>query len=54
MLRRALDGVVPPAAFGATGIPDTARAEELALDQWAALASWELPARPGHEHPVVA
>ena len=54
MLRRALDGVVPLAAFGATGIPDTARAEELALDQWAALASWELPARPGHEHPVVA
>ncbi|MGC8462381.1 MAG: ribosomal RNA small subunit methyltransferase A [Acidimicrobiales bacterium] len=54
MLRRALDGVVPPAAFGATGIPGTARAEELALDQWTALASWELPARPGHEHPVVA
>lgn len=54
MLRRALEGVVPPDAFAGTGIPDSARAEELDLDQWAALASWGLPTRPGHEHPVVA
>ncbi len=54
MLRRALEGVVPPDAFAGTGIPGSARAEELALDQWAALASWGLPTQPGHEHPVVA
>ncbi len=54
MLRRALEGVVPDDAFEGTGIPATARAEELGLDQWTALATWGLPTRPGHGHPVVA
>jgi 16S rRNA (adenine1518-N6/adenine1519-N6)-dimethyltransferase len=40
MLRRSLDGLVAPAAFEATGIEATARAEELALGQWERLASW--------------
>jgi 16S rRNA (adenine1518-N6/adenine1519-N6)-dimethyltransferase len=40
MLRRSLDGVVPPGAFEGTGIPSTARAEELGLEEWGRLASW--------------
>ncbi len=40
MLRTALAGVVAPDAFVASGVPQTARAEELGLDQWCRLASW--------------
>lgn len=43
MLRRSLDGVVAPAAFGATGISATARAEELGLEDWRRLAAWPAP-----------
>ncbi len=43
MLRRSLDGVVAPEAFAATGIPPTARAEELALEAWMRLAAWRAP-----------
>jgi 16S rRNA (adenine1518-N6/adenine1519-N6)-dimethyltransferase len=39
MLRRALAGVVEPGAFEVAGVPPTARAEELGLEQWGALAS---------------
>jgi 16S rRNA (adenine1518-N6/adenine1519-N6)-dimethyltransferase len=39
MLRRALAGVVEPGAFEAAGVAPTARAEELGLEQWGALAS---------------
>ncbi|HLH29316.1 MAG TPA: rRNA adenine dimethyltransferase family protein, partial [Acidimicrobiales bacterium] len=39
MLRRALDGVVPPDAFDAAGVAPTARAEQLSLDDWCRLAS---------------
>ncbi len=41
MLRRALDGVVEPAAFAAAGIAPTARAEEVSLEGWERLAWWE-------------
>ncbi len=51
MLRRALDGVVDPEAYDATGIPATAHAEELGLEAWERLARWtgstESPPRPG-------
>jgi 16S rRNA (adenine1518-N6/adenine1519-N6)-dimethyltransferase len=40
MLRRSLDGLVLPEAFEAVGIRPTARAEELALDEWERLAAW--------------
>ncbi len=40
MLRRSLEGVVAPAAFADTGIPPTARAEELGLPEWRGLAGW--------------
>lgn len=40
MLRRALDGVVDPAAFEAAGVPPTARAEQLGLEAWCRLAAW--------------
>jgi 16S rRNA (adenine1518-N6/adenine1519-N6)-dimethyltransferase len=40
MLRRSLDGVVASDAFEAAGIPSTARAEELGLDEWGRLAGW--------------
>ena len=40
MLRRSLDGVVDPAAFGAAGVAPTARAEELDLAAWERLAAW--------------
>ena len=43
MLRRSLDGLVAPEAFEAVGIPPTARAEELALDEWERLATWQPP-----------
>ncbi len=46
MLRRSLDGVVDRRAFEATGIPPTARAEELSLEAWERLAVWE-PAGTG-------
>jgi 16S rRNA (adenine1518-N6/adenine1519-N6)-dimethyltransferase len=49
MLRRSLETLVRPEAFEATGIPSTARAEELGLDQWKRLAAWrEGPARQAH------
>jgi 16S rRNA (adenine1518-N6/adenine1519-N6)-dimethyltransferase len=38
MLRRALAGVVPPGAFADAGIADTARAEELSVEDWGRLA----------------
>ncbi len=38
MLRRSLSGRVDPAAFDAAGVAPTARAEELALEDWVALA----------------
>jgi 16S rRNA (adenine1518-N6/adenine1519-N6)-dimethyltransferase len=41
MLRRSLDGLVIPEAFEAAGIRPTARAEELALDEWERLAAWQ-------------
>ncbi len=40
MLRRSLDGTVPPEAFEAVGIRPTARAEELSLPEWERLAAW--------------
>jgi 16S rRNA (adenine1518-N6/adenine1519-N6)-dimethyltransferase len=40
MLRRSLDGLVDPDVFEAVGIPSTARAEELSLDEWGRLAAW--------------
>jgi 16S rRNA (adenine1518-N6/adenine1519-N6)-dimethyltransferase len=39
MLRRALAALVPPEAFVTAGVDPTARAEELTLDEWAALAA---------------
>jgi 16S rRNA (adenine1518-N6/adenine1519-N6)-dimethyltransferase len=48
MLRRSLDGLVSPEAFVAMGIPSTARAEELALDEWERLAAW-LPSGVGEK-----
>ena len=47
MLRRSLDGLVLPEAFEAVGIRPTARAEELALDEWERLAAWQ----PGETTP---
>jgi 16S rRNA (adenine1518-N6/adenine1519-N6)-dimethyltransferase len=46
MLRRSLEEVVAPGAYEATGIPSTARAEELSLEAWERLAAWE-PASAG-------
>jgi len=40
MLRRSLEHLVVPAAFEAAGIAPTARAEELALEEWERLAWW--------------
>jgi len=40
MLRTALAGVVAPGAFAAAGVAQTARAEELGLEQWCRLAAW--------------
>ena len=39
MLRRALDGVVPPEAFAAAGVRPEARAEELDVAAWGRLAA---------------
>jgi len=47
MLRRSLDGLVLHEAFEAVGIRPTARAEELALDEWERLAAWQ----PGETAP---
>ena len=38
MLRRSLAGVVAPEAFAEAGVDPTARAEELGVEQWGALA----------------
>jgi len=40
MLRGTLAGVVDPAAFAASDVPETARAEELDVDAWGRLASF--------------
>ena len=40
MLRSSLDGVVDPVAFAAVGVAETARAEELGLEEWGRLAAW--------------
>jgi 16S rRNA (adenine1518-N6/adenine1519-N6)-dimethyltransferase len=48
MLRRSLDGLVAPEAFAAEGIPSTARAEELSLEQWERLAAWRPGLAVGH------
>jgi 16S rRNA (adenine1518-N6/adenine1519-N6)-dimethyltransferase len=40
MLRRALAGVVDPAAFEAAGVAPTARAEELGVEAWGRLAAY--------------
>ncbi len=40
MLRRSLAGVVAADAFGAAGVLPTARAEEIGVEQWGALAGW--------------
>ena len=40
MLRGALAGVVDPASFAAAGVPETARAEELDVDDWGRLAAF--------------
>ncbi len=40
MVRRSLSGLVEPAAFEATGVAPTTRAEQLGLDEWCRLAAW--------------
>jgi len=40
MLRRALAGLVDPAAFAAAGVRPEARAEELDVQAWGRLAAW--------------
>ncbi|MCU4185443.1 16S rRNA (adenine(1518)-N(6)/adenine(1519)-N(6))-dimethyltransferase RsmA [Acidiferrimicrobium sp. IK] len=47
MLRRALAGVASPAAFEAAGIAPTARAEELSVEAWGALAAAIAAGRAG-------
>jgi len=44
MLRRALAAVVPPGTIEAAGVDPTARAEQLTLPEWAALARQAAPA----------
>ena len=44
MLRRSLAAVVPPGAIEAAGVDPTARAEQLTLPEWAALARQAAPA----------
>jgi|TARA_Y100000310_G_scaffold160973_2_gene160853 16S rRNA (adenine1518-N6/adenine1519-N6)-dimethyltransferase len=46
MLRRSLRGLLGEAAIVESGVDPTARAEELGLDQWAALASRVVADRP--------
>ena len=41
MLRGALAGLVDPAAYAAVGVAETARAEELDVDAWGRLASFQ-------------
>jgi 16S rRNA (adenine1518-N6/adenine1519-N6)-dimethyltransferase len=41
MLRRALVDVIDPAAFAAAAVDPAARAEELTIEDWGRLASWE-------------
>jgi 16S rRNA (adenine1518-N6/adenine1519-N6)-dimethyltransferase len=52
MLRRSLEELVRPEAFEATGIPSTARAEELGLDDWKRLAAWRPPGPGRATHPA--
>jgi 16S rRNA (adenine1518-N6/adenine1519-N6)-dimethyltransferase len=47
MLRRALAGVVDPAAFEAAGVAPSARAEELGVDEWGRLAGYSTGAATG-------
>jgi 16S rRNA (adenine1518-N6/adenine1519-N6)-dimethyltransferase len=58
MLRRSLEDLVRPEAFEATGIPPTARAEELPLADWERLAAWRPEGGDPHPgsgaHPVTA
>ena len=44
MLRRSLAGLADPSAFEAAGIDPTARAEDLSVEQWGALAAAVHPA----------
>lgn len=41
MLRRSLDGLVTEEAFVAAGVESTRRPEELAVETWGKLASWQ-------------
>ena len=50
MLRRALAGLLNEAAIEAVGVDPTDRAEQLGLEQWAALAS-ATTLRPSGESP---
>lgn len=52
MLRRALAGVVPPAAFESTGIAPTSRAEELDVFDWGRLAGWSGQHLAAHRGPA--
>jgi len=60
MLRRSLEELVRPEAFDATGIPPTARAEELGLEEWKRLAAWRPEGTAGRvgraaaSHPATA
>ena len=47
MLRRSLAGVVEPGAFVASGVPPTARAEKLDVEQWGRLAAVARPSVSG-------
>jgi 16S rRNA (adenine1518-N6/adenine1519-N6)-dimethyltransferase len=46
MLRRALEGMVPPGAFEAAAVRPDSRAEDLDLHAWARLAAASLAAAP--------
>jgi len=50
MLRRALAGLIDPAAFEAAGIAPEARAEELDVAAWGRLAAWS-PVSPPRSSP---
>ena len=50
MLRRALSGLIDPAAFEAAGIAPEARAEELDVAAWGRLAAWS-PVSPPRSSP---
>jgi 16S rRNA (adenine1518-N6/adenine1519-N6)-dimethyltransferase len=51
MLRRALSGLIDPAAFEAAGIAPEARAEELDVAAWGRLAAWSPVSPPGSSPP---